>query len=424
MERTMTSEVPGKVGEEVELQGWLHWRRDLGGIQFILLRDRSGIVQVVLPGGLRLPLPESAVRVRGVAVQNAKAPGGYEVQAEDLEVLQPSQQPTPVEIPKEEWRANPETLLTYRYVTLRGEKARAPLKIQSALVRGFRKYLDSQGFTEIFTPKLVRAGAEGGANLFEVDYFGEPAYLAQSPQLYKQIMVGVYERVYEVAPVWRAEEHATSRHLNEYLSLDVEMGFIESDEDVMALEEELVRAMLEEAALSAGPELALLEVELPKLPREIPRVPYAEAKRIVKEELGLGMGADLNDEAERALGAYFAEKYGTDFVFVVRYPEAVRPFYTYPTGDGLTRGYDLLFRGLEITSGGQRIHDPDVIVQQLEKKGMDPERFRDYIEVFKYGMPPHGGFAIGAERFTQKLIGLPNVRYARAFPRDRHRLEP
>jgi len=424
MKRTLTSEVPGKVGEEVELQGWLHWRRDLGGIQFILLRDRGGIVQVVLPGGLKLPLPESAVRVRGVVVANEKAPGGYEVQAEGLEVLQPSQQPTPVEIPKEEWRANPETLLTYRYVTLRGEKARAPLKIQSALVRGFRKYLDAQGFTEIFTPKLVRAGAEGGANLFEVDYFGEPAYLAQSPQLYKQIMVGVYERVYEVAPVWRAEEHATSRHLNEYLSLDVEMGFIESEEDVMALEEELVRAMLEEAAQTAGPELELLEVEMPKLPREIPRVPYAEARRIVKEELGLGMGADLNDEAERALGAYFSEKYGTDFVFIVQYPESVRPFYTYPTGDGLTRGYDLLFRGLEITSGGQRIHDPDVIVQQLEKKGMDPERFRDYIEVFKYGMPPHGGFAIGAERFTQKLIGLPNVRYARAFPRDRHRLEP
>ncbi|GEM90443.1 aspartate--tRNA(Asn) ligase [Oceanithermus desulfurans] len=424
MERTLTSEVPGKVGEEVELQGWLHWRRDLGGIQFILLRDRSGIVQVVLPGGLKLPLPESAVRVRGVTVESDKAPGGYEVRAEDLEVLQASEQPTPVEIPKEEWRANPETLLTYRYVTLRGEKARAPLKIQSALVRGFRKYLDAQGFTEIFTPKLVRAGAEGGANLFEVDYFGESAYLAQSPQLYKQIMVGVYERVYEVAPVWRAEEHATSRHLNEYLSLDVEMGFIESDEDVMALEEELVRAMLEEAARTAGPELKLLEVELPKLPREIPRVPYAEARRIVKEELGLGMGADLNDEAERALGAYFSEKYGTDFVFIVQYPEEVRPFYTYPTGDGLTRGYDLLFRGLEITSGGQRIHDPAVIVQQLEKKGMDPERFRDYIEVFKYGMPPHGGFAIGAERFTQKLIGLPNVRYARAFPRDRHRLEP
>ena len=422
--RSLVSEVPGKVGEEVELLGWLHWRRDLGGVQFILLRDRSGIIQVVLPGGKDLPLPESAIRVRGLAVENDKAPGGYEVQAEDLEVLQPSQQPTPVEIPKEEWRANPETLLTYRYVTLRGEKARAPLKIQSALVRGFRQYLDSQGFTEVFTPKLVRAGAEGGANLFEVDYFGESAYLAQSPQLYKQIMVGVYERVYEVAPVWRAEEHATSRHLNEYLSLDVEMGFIESDEDVMTLEEELVRAMLEEAAASTAAELELLGAEMPKLPREIPRVPYAEAKRIVKEELGLGMGADLNDEAERALGEYFSEKYRTDFVFIVQYPESVRPFYTYPTGDGLTRGYDLLFRGLEITSGGQRIHDPAVIVQQLEKKGMDPERFRDYIEVFKYGMPPHGGFAIGAERFTQKLIGLPNVRYARAFPRDRHRLEP
>jgi len=424
MERTLTSEVPGKVGEEVELQGWLHWRRDLGGIQFILLRDRSGIVQVVLPGGLKLPLPESAVRVRGIVVESDKAPGCYEVQAEGLEVLQASEQPTPVEIPKEEWRANPETLLTYRYVTLRGEKARAPLKIQSALVRGFRKYLDAQGFTEIFTPKLVRAGAEGGANLFEVDYFGEPAYLAQSPQLYKQIMVGVYERVYEVAPVWRAEEHATSRHLNEYLSLDVEMGFIESEEDVMALEEELVRAMLEEAAGTAGPELKLLEVELPKLPREIPRVPYAEARRIVKEELGLGMGADLNDEAERALGAYFSEKYGTDFVFIVQYPEEVRPFYTYPTGDGLTRGYDLLFRGLEITTGGQRIHDYHLLVESIRSRGLDPKDFEFYLEIFKYGMPPHGGLAIGAERLTAQLLGLPNVRQASFFPRDRHRLVP
>ncbi len=424
MKRTLTAEAKDKVGEEVKLQGWLHWRRDLGGVQFILLRDRSGLIQVVLPGGQKLPLPESAISVRGEVVLNAKAPGGFEVLASELSVLQPSAQATPVEIPKEEWRANPETLLSYRYVTLRGEKARAPLQVQAALVRGFRRYLDSQGFTEVFTPKLVRAGAEGGANLFEVDYFGESAYLAQSPQLYKQIMVGVYERVYEVAPVWRAEEHATSRHLNEYLSLDVEMGFIQSDEDVMKLEEELVKAMLAEAQSSAARQLELLGAETPKAPAQIPRVPYSEAKRIVKEELGLGMGADLNDEAERALGEYFAERYQTDFVFIVQYPESVRPFYTYPTGDGLTRGYDLLFRGLEITSGGQRIHDPEIIVQQLEKKGMDPERFRDYIEVFKYGMPPHGGFAIGAERFTQKLLGLPNVRYARAFPRDRHRLEP
>ena len=421
--RVLVSELPKHEGEEVEVWGWLHWRRDLGGIQFALIRDRSGVVQVVLPGGGRLPLPESVVRARGRVVQSEKAPGGFEIHSEGLELLAPAEKPTPVEIPKEEWRANPETLLTYRYVTLRGEKARAPLKIQAALVRGFRQYLDAQGFTEIFTPKIVKAGAEGGSNLFEVDYFGEPAYLAQSPQLYKQIMVGVYERVYEVAPVWRAEEHATSRHLNEYLSLDVEMGFIEDEEDVMALEEALIQAMLEEAKTSAAREIELLGAQWPKVPKTFPRVPYAEAKKIVKE-LGVGMGADLNDAAERALGEYFSEKYGTDFIFVVDYPEEVRPFYTMPKGDGLTRGFDLLFRGLEITSGGQRIHQPELIIEQLKKKGMNVEAFKDYIEVFRYGMPPHGGFAIGAERFTQKLLGLPNVRYARAFPRDRHRVTP
>ena len=421
--RVLVSELPKHEGEEVEVRGWLHWRRDLGGIQFALIRDRSGVVQVVLPGGGRLPLPESVVKARGKVVRSEKAPGGFEIHSEGLELLAPAEKPTPVEIPKEEWRANPETLLTYRYVTLRGEKARAPLKIQAALVRGFRQYLDAQGFTEIFTPKIVKAGAEGGSNLFEVDYFGEPAYLAQSPQLYKQIMVGVYERVYEVAPVWRAEEHATSRHLNEYLSLDVEMGFIEDEEDVMALEEALIQAMLEEAKTNAAREIELLGAQWPKVPKNFPRVPYAEAKKIVKA-LGVGMGADLNDAAERALGEYFSEKYGTDFIFVVDYPEEVRPFYTMPKGDGLTRGFDLLFRGLEITSGGQRIHQPELIVQQLEKKGMNVEAFKDYIEVFRYGMPPHGGFAIGAERFTQKLLGLPNVRYARAFPRDRHRVTP
>ena len=421
--RVLTSELPRHEGKEVEVWGWLHWRRDLGGVQFALVRDRAGVVQAVLPRGVKLPLPESVVKVRGRVAKSEKAPGGYELQDATLTLVSPAQKPTPVEIPKEEWRANPETLLTYRYVTLRGVKSRAPLKIQAALVKGFRDYLDSQGFVEVFTPKVVQAGAEGGAGMFEVDYFGAPAYLAQSPQLYKQMLVGVYERVYEVAPVWRAEEHATSRHLNEYLSLDVEMGFIEDEEDVMRLEEELLRAMLEEVKRSAAREMELLGVPWPKVPKEIPRVPYAEAKKIAKE-LGVGVGRDLNDAAERALGDYFSEKYGTDFVFIVDYPEEARPFYTMPKEGGLTRGFDLLFRGLEVTSGGQRIHDPELLEEKLREKGMNPEAFADYLETFRLGMPPHGGFAIGAERFTQKLIGLPNVRYARAFPRDRHRLRP
>ncbi|GAA6755961.1 aspartate--tRNA(Asn) ligase [Thermus thalpophilus] len=421
--RVLVKDLKEHVGEEVELLGFLHWRRDLGKVQFLLLRDRSGVVQVVT-GGRKLPLPESALRVRGVVVLSPKAPGGLEVRARDLEVLSPALEPTPVEIPKEEWRAHPDTLLEYRYVTLRGEKARAPLKVQAALVRGFRRYLDRHDFTEIFTPKVVRAGAEGGSGLFGVDYFEHRAYLAQSPQLYKQIMVGVFERVYEVAPVWRMEEHNTSRHLNEYLSLDVEMGFIAGEEDLMRLEEELLQEMLEEALASAGNEIRLLGAEWPSFPKDIPRLTLAEARRLLKEELGYPAGQDLSEEAERLLGQYAKERWGTDWLFLTRYPKAVRPFYTYPEPDGTTRSFDLLFRGLEITSGGQRIHRHEELLRSLEEKGMDPEGFQGYLEVFKYGMPPHGGFAIGAERLTQKLLGLPNVRYARAFPRDRHRLTP
>jgi len=423
MSRTLASQIAKHLGQTVTLQGFLHWKRDLGGIQFALLRDRSGIVQVVVDKRFELPLAESSMRVVGEVVANPKAPGGYEVIAQEIDFYAKASEPSPIEIPKEEWRVNPETLLEYRYVSLRGEKARAPLKIQAALVRGFRSYLDSQGFTEIFTPKIVSAGAEGGSNLFGVDYFEHRAYLAQSPQLYKQIMVGVYERVYEVAPVFRAEQHATSRHLNEYLSLDVEMGFIESEHDVMSLEEELIRAMLEEARYSAASECALLQVEWPNV-AEMPRLEHHEARRILREELGMPVGADFNEEAERALGAWAKEKWGVDFLFITKYPEVARPFYAYPEGDGSTRGFDLLFRGLEITSGGQRIHQYEALVEQLKKKGNDPASFTGYLEVFKYGMPPHGGFAIGAERFTQKLAGLPNVRYARAFPRDRHRLRP
>lgn len=421
--RVLVRDLKEHVGKRVELWGFLHWRRDLGKIQFLLLRDRTGIVQVVT-GGSRLPLPESSLKVRGVVVESPKAPGGLEVQAEAIEVLSPALEPTPVEIPKEEWRAHPDTLLEYRYVTLRGEKARAPLKVQAALVRGFRRYLDRQGFTEIFTPKVVRAGAEGGSGLFGVDYFEKRAYLAQSPQLYKQIMVGVFERVYEVAPVWRMEEHHTSRHLNEYLSLDVEMGFIENEEEVMRLEEALLQEMLEEALTGAGDEIRLLGAEWPSFPQDIPRLTHKEARRILREELGYPVGQDLSEEAERLLGEYAKRRWGTDWLFITKYPQALRPFYTYPEPDGTTRGFDLLFRGLEITSGGQRIHRYEELLESLRAKGMDPEGFQGYLEVFKYGMPPHGGFAIGAERLTQKLLGLPNVRYARAFPRDRHRLTP
>ncbi|MFC4453197.1 aspartate--tRNA(Asn) ligase [Deinococcus sonorensis] len=421
--RTLTRDLGQHDGQRVRLQGFLHARRDLGGVQFAVLRDVSGIAQAV-GSGLSLPLTESSIEIVGTVKAHPKAPGGYEVQIEDFRVLSAAREPAPVEIPKMEWNVNPETMLDYRYVSVRGLKERAALRVQAQIVRAFHEHLDAEGFTEISTPKIVSAGAEGGANLFKLDYFGEQAYLAQSPQLYKQIMVGVFERVYEVAPVYRAEEHATSRHLNEYLSLDVEMGFIESEEDVMNLQNRLLASIMGRLRERCSAEFALLGATIPDVPAHIPRIPLLEARALVTEKFGHTVGGkDLDPEAERLLSQHYAETEGSDWVFVTKYPKAARPFYAYPEGD-VTRGYDLLFRGIEITSGGQRINEYDMLMQSIRDYRLNPESLAGYSEVFKFGMPPHGGFAIGAERLTAKLLGIQNVRYARAFPRDRHRLTP
>lgn len=423
-ERVLVSDLGDHVGAEVTLLGWVLNRRDLGGIGFLLLRDRSGVAQVVFEGSA-LPLHESSVRVTGKVVAHKKAPGGFEVQGSTLEVISEATQAPPVELAKEDWTANPETLLAYRHVTVRSPKTRAVLKVEAELVRGFRAYLDAHDFTEIFTPKLVSAGAEGGANLFEVDYYGRRAYLAQSPQLYKQIMIGVFERVYETAAVYRAEKSHTHRHLSEYLSLDVELGFIANEDEVMDLEEALLKSMLAGVEERCASELAVLGAELPDRTVAFPRIPLMAARELVSERYGHASGGkDLDPEAERLIGRWAKEEHGSDFVFVTNYPQAARPFYTYPLENGLTRGLDLIFRGVEITSGGQRVHRPEVLVQELRKRNMDEAAFTDYIEVFKHGMPPHGGFAIGAERLTALLVGLHNIRFARAFPRDAQRLTP
>ena len=422
-ERTLCADIGQHEGQRVTLRGFVYTRRDLGGVQFVVLRDRSGLAQCVLQGA-DLPLPESSVQVMGEVVRQPRAPGGFEVQVSDFQVLSAAHEPPPVELPKTEWNANPETLLDYRYVTVRGLKERAALKVQAVLVAAFREYLMGQHFTEIFTPKIVSAGAEGGANLFELDYFGRRAYLAQSPQLYKQIMVGVFERVFEVAPVYRAEEHATSRHLNEYLSLDVELGFIQDENDVMDVEEGLLRFVVARLAEQCAHEFALFGAELPLLPDRFPRVPLLEARRIVTKKYGHQVGGkDLDPEAERLFSEYVKEEYASDFAFVTQYPRAARPFYAYFEGE-LTRSFDLLFRGIEITSGGQRIHDYAMLQQSIADYKLDPASMAGYAATFKHGMPPHGGFAIGAERLTARLLGIGNVRFARAFPRDRNRLTP
>ena len=318
-------------------------------------------------------------------------------------------------------------MLDYRPITLRNEKERAIFQIQAKICQAFREFLDGQHFTEIHTPKLVAAGAEGGANIFSLSYFGEQAYLAQSPQFYKQMMVGVFERVYEIAPVFRAEKHDTARHLNEYTSVDFEMGYIHSFADVMTMEAGFLKYAMELLEREYSRELALLDVTLPRVD-QIPVVRFDEAKRLAAEKYNRPIRDpfDLEPEEEHNIGRYFQEGYGADFVFVTHYPTKKRPFYAMddPEDPRCTLSFDLLFRGMEVTTGGQRVHDYQAQVAKMEARGMHPEKFRDFLTIHQHGMPPHGGLGIGLERLTMKLCGLENVREASLFPRDQSRLEP
>ena len=395
--------VVGRNNRAVTLHGMVHALRDLGGVTFLTLRTREGLVQCVCPRRPEGVREECAVSVSGLLRPEPRAPGGAELA---------------------EARC---TELSLRPVTLRAPRARAVFRIQAAICRAFREFLQEEGFTEIHTPKLGRAGAEGGSSQFRVDYFGRKAVLAQSPQLYKQVMVGVFERVYEIGPVFRAEKHATQRHLNEYTSLDLEMGFLRSFTDLMALEQGFLRRLVALLRQEYAGELALLGAELPDA-EHIPAVRFDEAKRLAAEAYGYAIREpyDLEPEEEQHIGRYAKEVWGSDFVFVTHYPGRKRPFYTMddPEDPRYTLSFDLLFRGMEITTGGQRIHNYGQQVEKLKARGMEPEDFSGYLLFHKHGAPPHGGLGIGLERLTMQLCGLDNIRRASLFPRDRTRLEP
>lgn len=427
--RVLASQVPAHLGATVTLKGWVHSLRQLGNLAFLILRDRSGLVQCVLEGKLAAQSlsNESVVSVTGTVVQAAKAATGFEVQVCALELISPAAAPLPFDINKKEVKAGLEAVLDHRVLSMRNPRIHAIFTVQSTLAGAFREYLAERDFTQIFTPKIVATGTEGGSNLFPINYFEQKAYLAQSPQFYKQMMVGAgYERVFEIAPVYRAEEHNTSRHLNEYLSLDVEMGFIESEEDLMDLETELLRHMFGRVAEKCEAELALLGVTTPEI-REIPRIPVAEAQKIIQHKYGkVSPKGDLDPEGERLICQYVSESGRPALVFLTRYPREIRPMYAMPAPEDptLTASFDLLFNGLEVTTGGQRIHNAQMLVESIKSRALNPEGFRSYLEVFQLGMPPHGGFAIGLERLTARLLGLSNVRESTAFPRDRTRLTP
>ncbi|MFC5177420.1 aspartate--tRNA(Asn) ligase [Nocardioides taihuensis] len=426
--RTLCSALPAaEPGSTVRLQGWVHRRRELSAVTFLVLRDRSGLAQVVLPAGSEVPPEETTVEVVGTATANAQAPGGVEVTGPTITLLTEPAATPPVELWRPALTASLPTLLDHAPVTWRHPAQKARWQLAAASLQGFRSTLDGLDFTEIQTPKFVASATESGANVFEVDYFGRPAYLAQSPQFYKQQMVGVFERVYEVGPVFRAEPHDTVRHLAEYVSLDAELGFVRDHRDVLTVLREVLAGMVAAVHERAGEAVALTGADVPVVPEEIPVIHFRDALALV--------GApddepDLAPEHERALGAWAREEHDSDFVAVEGYPMAKRPFYTHPwsgPADDPARwsnSFDLLFRGLELVTGGQRLHQPSEYDAAIRARGEDPASYASYLQAFEHGMPPHGGFAIGLERWTGRLTGAQNVREVTLFPRDLNRLTP
>ncbi len=421
--RSLCSSLPAaEPGSTVTLEGWVHRRRELARVTFLVLRDRSGLAQVVLPAGTDVPPEETTVRVTGTATPNAQAPGGMEVTGAVVEALTDPAETPPVELWRPSLDASLPTLLDHAPVLWRHPAQRARWELAAASLRGFRTTLDGLGFTEIATPKLVGSATESGANVFTVDYFGRPAYLAQSPQLFKQQMVGVFERVYEVGPVFRAEPHDTVRHLAEYRSLDVELGFIHDHRDVLTVLREVLAGMVAALAAEETP-VERTGARLPVVPDTIPVIHFADALALVGAPAD---EPDLAPEHERALGAWALAEHGSDFLAVEGYPMAKRPFYTHPwPGDERwSNSFDLLFRGLELVTGGQRLHRVAAYEAALRARGEDPADHAAYLQAFRHGMPPHGGFAIGLERWVGRLVEAANIREVTLFPRDLHRLAP
>jgi nondiscriminating aspartyl-tRNA synthetase len=422
-----TIELTASVGRHVTVAGWLHAIRDMGKFAFLILRDGAGTAQAVASAELVADLGEarceSVIEVEGEVVASEAAPGGAEIQATALRVVTPVSESPPVTLGKAKLHAALPTMLDHAALTLRHPERRAVFRLAAAAMAAFRRTLESDGFVEIQSPKLVESATEGGSNVFEVDYFGRKAYLAQSPQFYKQTMVGVFGRVFEVGPVFRAEPHATSRHVNEYVSLDVELGFIENHRTVMRVLEQVLRRMVETLAERCAPQLELLDVQLPELSSCIPAIEFGEAKQITG---AAATEPDLTPAEERTLGEWAREEHGSEFLFVTGYPLAKRPFYTHPSPENpeASNSFDLLFRGTELVTGGQRLHEHGDYLDALESRGLSPEPFAGYLEAFRWGMPPHGGFAIGLERFLMQLLGASNLREVTLFPRDIHRLSP
>lgn len=424
---TEPEELMNHIGETIQIHGSIYKVRKMKGFSFVLLRTKRDVIQCVAEAGTELPMEESAVILTATVVEEPRSKRGYELHIQGIEMLSTPAEISPIVINQKQVDTSMEKLLDYRPITLRNEKQRAIFKLQEGICRGFREFLQGENFTEIHTPKIVKAGAEGGANIFALNYFGEEAYLAQSPQFYKQMMVGVFERVFEIAPVFRAEKHDTSRHLNEYTSVDFEMGYIKGFEEIMQMETAMLKFALEYLTAHYQKEIELLELKLPVV-ESIPTIRFRDAKVKISETYHRPVTdwEDFEPEEEKLLYDLIYKETGSEFVFVTHYPCAKRPFYAMESVDNPaeTESFDLLFRGLEITTGGQRVHDYEAQVEKMKRRNMNVELFESYLMMHRAGMPPHGGLGLGLERFTAKLLGYENVRYTTLFPRDINRLIP
>lgn len=441
MERILTIDTPQHIGKKITLAGWVNVRRDHGKIIFIDLRDRTGIIQVVFVPNKKDPefqklaetlRAEYVVEITGMINErpknmiNEKIPTGkVEMLAEELIVLNAAQS-LPIDLGADTLDMGLETLLDMRPLTLKHQKVRAIFKVQAEIVKSFHMFFSEKGFMEIQAPKIVAETTEGGSEVFEIEYFESKAYLAQSPQFFKQIMVGVFERVFTIGNVYRAEPHDTTRHINEYTSLDLEMGFIKDYTELMKIETDWLKYLISELAKKCAAEFELLGAKLPEISESIPAIAFPEAKKMAEKFFGKKTDPiDLEPEEEKYLVEYAAKELKSEFLFVTHYPTKKRPWYTMPDDKdaNYTKSFDLLFRGVEITTGGQRIHNYDQLVKSIKAKGIDPDKFKFYLTAFQYGMPPEGGLALGLERLTAKLLGLANIKEATLFPRDMKRID-
>lgn len=439
--RILSRQTPELIGRKVILAGWVKTRRDHGKLIFLDLRDRSRIVQLVVNPKVSQSAykkaqelkPEYVIKIQGLVKQRPTATinkeldtGSVEVEVENIEIISKAQN-LPFDMGADVLNLELPTLLDNRSLSLRHPKISAIFKIQQTLAQSFRKTLKEEDFTEIFVPTLVPSATEGGAEVFSVDYYNHKAYLAQSPQMYKQIMTSIFERVFTIAHAYRAEPSVTTRHLSEYVSLDAEFGFINSWEEIMEWAEKVVLSMIEDVREKNQRELKLFGVTLPEFKKLIPRIKMKDAQEIIfkRTKRDHKNEPDLDPADEKEICKWAKEETGAPFVFITHYPTKKRPFYTMPDLDdpNYTLSFDLLGVSEEWVTGGQRINDYEMLLGNIKKWGNKPENFQIYLQSFKYGMPPEGGFAMGLERITKNILGLSNIREASLFPRDMERVD-